>query len=239
MATVQGEEQEQASEDKVVLVESINQSEEEQAISSQLISRIGQAERITWKDDFSSYQGAQFIVLLETAAPFLASLSENDFTSLKKLIETAGSILWVTKGDDPRLDMVLGLTRTLRSEMPTLKFRVLQITADNIFDASTFAGHIWSVGKAPVGSDNEYKLHQDVLNIARIIEDQDMNAMIAGQSQTPEPKMMAIKDAHAELMLDIGVPGMLDTLRFIEDTTADKQLGADEVEMKVKATGLK
>jgi hypothetical protein len=41
------------------------------------------------------------------------------------------------------------------------------------------------------------------------------------------------------LRLSIGKPALLDTLRFVSDERLESPLGDDEVEVKVKATGLK
>lgn len=52
-------------------------------------------------------------------------------------------------------------------------------------------------------------------------------------------RLMTLADQDDTLRLTIGKPGLLDTLRFIPDTRMLLPLQDHEVEIQVKATGLK
>jgi hypothetical protein len=228
----------------VVILEPASLSAEQEAISTRLIENVSQAgqlaKRIPWSSDLSSCNGRHCIVLMELDSPFLDSLKEDDFLFLKNLVDMAGSILWVTKGDNPKMDLMLGASRTIRNEMNGLKFRILQLVDEQELDADALAKQIWDVATSH-GPDVEYKFQDGAVNIARLTEEKDTNEIIASQSRTgtAQPEMTAIGKSHAQLKLEIGVPGMLDTLFFAEDTDAAEQLGVEDVEINVKATGLK
>jgi len=120
-ATLQDGDEGKALEDKVLILEPVSLNEEQEAISRGLLDKLSadgiSAERAPWTTDLSSCRGRLCVVLMELASPFLDSLTEEEFHSFRNLVELAGSILWVTKGDDPKMDIILGLSRTIRNEM--------------------------------------------------------------------------------------------------------------------------
>ena len=241
-ATLQGGREGKVLEEKVLIIEPASLNGEQEAISKGLLDKLSangiSAERAPWTTDLSSCHGRLCIVLMELASPFLDSITEEEFHSFKKLVEVAGSILWVTKGDDPKMDIILGLSRTIRNEMNGLKFRVLQIIDDGKRETSELVRQIWGVAECD-GKDLEFVLQDGVVNIARLTEEVDMNEMIADQARKALPKLMAIGKSHSPVKLEIGVPGMLDTLYFVEDTKGAEELEIEGVEISVKATGLK
>lgn len=58
--------------------------------------------------------------------PLFEKLTERDFESTKKVLESASSILWVTQGRraaNPTTNMTVGMVRTVLLEIPTLAFQ--------------------------------------------------------------------------------------------------------------------
>jgi hypothetical protein len=212
------------------------------AVSTMLSERLSvkgvPARRVQWSPDLSSCRGRHCIVLMELESPFLTSLKEEDFLALKQLVNEVSSLLWVTRGGDPTMEMIFGLSRTLRSEVSGLNFRVLRIDDELKLEADALVKPILDVAISEV-SDNEFVFQDGVVNIARFVEEKVLNEMIADQSRKVQPEVMPMGKSPAPLKLEIGMPGMLDTLFFIEDSKAAEDLGVDEVEIRVKASGLK
>lgn len=60
--------------------------------------------------------------------PLFEKLTERDFEATKKVLESAGSVLWVTQGRraaNPTTNMTVGMVRTVLLEIPTLAFQFL------------------------------------------------------------------------------------------------------------------
>lgn len=60
--------------------------------------------------------------------PLFEKLAERDFEAAKKVLESAGSILWVTQGRraaNPVTNMTVGMVRTVLLEIPTIAFQFL------------------------------------------------------------------------------------------------------------------
>src|SRR5947207_1022071 len=103
---------------------------------------------------------------------------------------------------------------------------------------SELVKQIWDVARHG-GKDLEFVLQDGVVTIARLTEDVDINEVIADQASKALPKSMAIGKSQSPVKLEIGIPGMLDTLYFVEDTKGAEELEIDHVEISVKTTGLK
>ncbi|KAK7698706.1 putative Hybrid PKS-NRPS biosynthetic cluster [Diaporthe eres] len=76
--------------------------------------------------------------------PLFEKLAERDFESAKKVLESAGSVLWVTQGrraENPTANMTVGMVRTVLLEVPTLAFQFFDfedartLSADKIAEA--------------------------------------------------------------------------------------------------------
>lgn len=60
--------------------------------------------------------------------PLFENLAERDFEAAKKVLESAGTILWVTHGRraaNPTTNMTVGMVRTVLLEVPTVNFQFL------------------------------------------------------------------------------------------------------------------
>ncbi|KAE9379424.1 hypothetical protein N431DRAFT_553644 [Stipitochalara longipes BDJ] len=181
------------------------------------------------------------ISLLEVDSPLLASVSEADFAGLKALFAPTENLLWVTAPQndaDPHYALALGFLRTMRSEeggkhIVTLAFQS-SITGD---DAVRFVSELRQrcfAEQSPC-SEEEFIVCEDQLTIGRLERAVDLqNEQLARihPQEREEPWRPGPR-----LALDVGTPGLLDTIRFIEDTTPPK-LGADEVEIEAAAWGV-
>ena len=181
------------------------------------------------------------ISLLEVDSSLLASVSEADFAGLKALFARTENLLWVTAPQhdaDPHYALALGFLRTMRSEeggkhIVTLAFQS-SITGD---DEARFVLELRQrcfAEQSPC-SEEEFIVCEDQLTIGRLERAVDLqNEQLARihPQEREEPWQPG-----SRLALDVGTPGLLDTIRFVEDTTPPS-LGADEVEIEAAAWGV-
>ncbi|RYC59250.1 hypothetical protein CHU98_g6953 [Xylaria longipes] len=189
------------------------------------------------------------ISLLEVEQPRLASLPEADFSLLKDLIQGAPQILWVMSAPlslggnshvntNPHYSVATGLLRVIRSEYPNKRVVTLRIEQGSLSDLATRTKFVTKVLKScfldqPTSTEAEFVVQDGHLTIARALReihvDEERVSRIRPQLRTeswqPGPAVA----------LEVGTPGLLDTLQFREVPVRDIQLRADEVEIKAEA----
>jgi hypothetical protein len=179
--------------------------------------------------------GKTFISLLELEQAMLYNLSESDFHSIRKLVLNCERLLWINCGDDPSMAVIDGLARTMRSELASIKFQVLHLSG-----WETALQHGPSLAARIVTSDtadSEFQERGGLLQISRIFNSFEGNERVRDcLEDTVRTKSLTHQDG---LRLTIGKPGLLDTLTFINDDRMEVPLGETEVEVEVKATGVK
>lgn len=189
----------------------------------------------------------QCIFLIELETPFLANMSSDDYTALKLMIATAKGVLWITqgcgeKGCKPEMGLVTGLGRTLISENSDTRFVELALETES--SIRQMVGQILKVYTGDLASDHgisesEYMEKDGKLCVGRLVRDQHLNREISAKYRMQPPKMQKFeRDPSRGLELTIGSPGLLDTLRFMDDSRSGKPLAVDEVEIRVHATGM-
>ena len=197
----------------------------------------------TWKD-FSIQSadeavGKTFISLLEMETPLLDNLSEADFDKVKKLVSSCERLLWVTGGASPSMAIVDGLSRTARNENAGLKFQVLHLLSSPSVALSL--GPSLAVRLATSSTkDDEFRERDGLLQVSRFFNGLASNEAVR-YCLEDSVRVQSLKDNDTSeaLRLTIGKPGLLDSLNFIHDERFDAPLGEMEVEVDVKATGVK
>ncbi|KAK2816785.1 putative PKS/NRPS-like protein biosynthetic cluster [Arthroderma sp. PD_2] len=180
-------------------------------------------------------QDQDVLALLDGERPFCENMDARRFTELKVFISNlsgSSGILWVTRlsnigCQDPRYAQVIGLARTLRSEM-AIDFATCE--TDDV-ESQTGANAVADVlhkfhGReegAILGPDYEYAIYNGETLVNRIFPfslDQEL----------------LISDPSEEAILSITQPGRLDTLHWSSQATVTPK--EDEVEVEVYAAGL-
>lgn len=178
-------------------------------------------------------KGKVFISLLELEQPLLENLSECDFENVRTVVLNCERLLWITRGDNPAFGMVDGFARCMMSENAGMKFQILHLSqATGLQHGPALAARILD----SESSDNEYREVDGLLQVARIVKSYKQNQSIHNHLEDSTRVETLGEEA---LRLSIGKPGLLDTLRFVSDERMGPPLGDDEVEVEVKATGLK
>lgn len=182
-------------------------------------------------------------VFLELGKPFLETPGTTEFAALKEYILDSLDVHWITFCEGPGAGLVTGFARTLRNEIPNLTFRTLNCARDMVSE-TTAAGmaiisHFVSEQHHNDDSaDSEFRLRDGRLEVCRVRECVELNDEIhdiASGKVVP----VAWKDVTTDLMLGPQTIGSLDGLRFEAVGGVGVVLADDEVEIEVKATGLK
>lgn len=177
---------------------------------------------------------------MELEASFLEDLSEPDFNAVKSIILDSANLTWVTALDCPAGAVASGMARSIRNEVPGKMFRSLQVQDKSLDSPDELAFLVGQVATTTI-PDNEFREDAGVLQVCRVVEDSPMNEevtqlLVEGKENV---ETMALENVVGPQMLAIRAQGMLDTLCVEADDVAGTELGNDEVEIGVKATGLK
>ena len=187
-------------------------------------------------------KNASIVSLLELDKPVLAVFSEELLTTWKMIMVLARNIFWVTGGggkipQDPQMALINGFANTLRSEYRDRPFTTLAL--DVTYAKDTSAMHILQALSSAENGESDYVQQGDMICISRVHEAKPLNNQVWSQLRRPEPEMKhLVSEKPRALTLTIASPGLLDTLRFTDDTTYSLPLGPSEVLIKAKATGV-
>ncbi|KAG6354258.1 hypothetical protein INS49_004863 [Diaporthe citri] len=167
--------------------------------------------------------------------PLLQDLTEEGLTQFLDMIDLLpqAAVLWLTPpaqihAQDPQAAQVLGLARTIRSEL-AMSFATLELehTGKGAAGAVVQVAQKLQESKEDITEldpDMEYSWVNGVLNVSRFhwipVEES-----LSGTAKTPETKV-----------LNIGTPGLLQTLNWTGQ--ALDPLAPDEVNVKMSAVGL-
>ncbi|TVY91693.1 Reducing polyketide synthase [Lachnellula willkommii] len=176
-----------------------------------------------------------FISLLDVDEPGLRDFSKNDFENLQGLLLSGSKLLWVTRTrenkDPPSRGIIDGLSRVSRVEDPTLVFVTVDLESKAESKETNLVHHVFDAVKAKLQNvadhsfEPEYRDMGGVLHIKRIIEDRSLDSEISTRLQ-------------AQHLDTVASPGLIDSLQFVEDKCQARPLGANEVEVELRAMGL-
>ena len=196
--------------------------------------------RLKWNTNISGIKAKDCISLLELDTPFLQGLGEDDFEVVKQLILQSSSLLWITALDGPAGGIASGMARSIRNEVPGIKFRTVSVQAASLDSPNQLAPLLGNLALTST-SDDEFLEKDGILEIGRVVEDPSMNREMSRWFAKGKNKIESapLEQTDGPQKLNIRVQGMLDTMCLETDEDAIKGLGNDEVEIEVKATGLK
>lgn len=179
-------------------------------------------------------RGQDVLALIDQDGPFFDNIDTAKFAQFKNFIHRldGSGVFWVTRfcnidSPDPRYAPVVGLARTLRSEM-AIDFAVCEMgDLDSTIDSRALIRALSKFqhrrGDGLMGPDYEYAIWNGEIFSCRIFP-----------CSLDEERL--VFDASEEATLTITQQGRLDTLRWVTAVAAAP--GDDEVEIEVYATGL-
>lgn len=194
--------------------------------------------------------GKLCIVLYEAIRPFLSDPSPEEFEATKRIFTSAAGIMWVTRGakmssTNPASNLITGLTRTVRSEYGSISIVLFDLDPDQPFPSTAAADTVSDLFESHFGTnaqllddmDFEYIQRSGRIMIPRMVPNVTVNREIELANTQPVPEPQTFQQPGRPLVMEIGTPGLLDTIHFVDDDRMDDALPDDQVEIKVKATG--
>jgi NADPH:quinone reductase-like Zn-dependent oxidoreductase len=195
-------------------------------------------------------EGKTFIFLSEMDKPILDHMDETQFAALRSLLTRSRGVLWLTRGgavecERPESGLITGLLRTLRCEDNSKRYITLDLDPTrgqwteideqammNVFKQA------FNWASAENSLEFEYAERGHLIQIPRAFEDMAENDAVAAQPVDPTPEIQPFYQQGRELRLEVGTPGMLDSLVFRDDPSSSVVLPDDFVEIEPKAFGL-
>ncbi|EAW07064.1 putative polyketide synthase [Aspergillus clavatus NRRL 1] len=182
-----------------------------------------------------------YLFLLEVEKPLLTTIAEEMYTALQKITKYAKEIVWVSRSVEqaPESGLIHGLSRVLRSENYPLKFVTLALESpDPSLQAARIVRVLQNTTRNPVDTYEPEYLEQDgMLQVTRLVEAPALRRRITVKEAPQQIKVQSLAQAPP-VKLHVASPGLLDSLRFIEDNDHLLPLAPNEVEVEVKAVGI-
>ena len=183
------------------------------------------------------------ITTIELEKALLNSLTNRDMSKIKLMTANASILLWVTggalfKAQNPEQALILGLSRTLMLERPSLKMPVLDLDDITNHIEPSIANVLLVLDQTMHSSkpDFEYRQHEGQLYCSRFIPDVPLNDQFR-LSQNEEATLESL-DKAGSCQLNIVNVGRLDSIVFKQLPPPKPKLEPGTVEIRVKAVGL-
>ena len=220
-------------------------------ISKALGKAGSQCSRVSW-DGLKIDIEAVYIVLDDLRCPVLLEPSRQRFEALQKLFMNSKSLMWISAQENPSIStssfkgLVTGLARVVRRENEGVNFVTFDIRDGQSFSspqipailASVAAASFWPSNDTKTSKEYEYAYSDGKLLVPRLQTDDKFNNWVDRAVKDLEPEMELYQQRDRPIQLHVETPGLLGSLRFIDDLSASKPLLSDEIEIEAKAYGI-
>lgn len=221
-----------------VQADEVKSGAEAEGLSAQLAS-LDQARNISPGPD------TVVISLLELHDPVWLNISPELFDILQKLLTCSPRLIWVSRGGgfrspDPNHHIVDGLLRVLHSELMGATLISLALEADGCINSHRreFILQLARLIVISEGIDTEYVEDQGLLHIPRLTSANRMNITLH-EHQVGNQRRQATLGDGIPLRLNIGTPGLLNSLHFVEDNVGrSAELKPYDIEIHVMSAGV-
>ncbi|EFQ30570.1 beta-ketoacyl synthase domain-containing protein [Colletotrichum graminicola] len=225
------------------------------SLADAILSRVGGEGFPCSLDDWSSEEvsvDAIHIVLDDAADPILASPTAERFTQIVSLVTRAKNILWVgcqASGADcrnPVKGMINGLARVVRRENAGMRFVTVDVQDDILSSPETLVARLSDIINrsfaTPISTtrsdEDEYTFSNGQLLIPRVHADAKFDDWAKKSIYAQSMETGPFQQADRPLKLEVETPGLLSSLRFVDDETPSKPLGPFELELEARAYGV-
>jgi NADPH:quinone reductase-like Zn-dependent oxidoreductase len=184
------------------------------------------------------------VSLLEVEHPLLYKMDCDEFRRLHDLISNTKSLLWVNGGGgtqpSPKFRLCDGLLRVVGEEDQGSRLCILSLEKSSCVNHQ--AEQIQKVLQSRMqdserGADSEFTEIGGLLHVGRLVAASSINREVA-LKKSAQHELVRDFGAEPALSLQIGSPGLLNTLHFAENSSLQQPLGPNEIEIRVQAVGL-
>ncbi|KAF8850740.1 hypothetical protein BDZ45DRAFT_184816 [Acephala macrosclerotiorum] len=172
---------------------------------------------------------------------------EKNFTIMKHLLTTCAGVIWVT-GDpmsSPDVSISTGLIRTIRWERDLDDLNLVTLGLEfKTQQLATSAAQIAKVYEYQFLQQNnqrnaEYCSFGGIIHANRLVSADYVDEFLFSRVSKPRAQLLAFGgDPSRALKLTTAAPGLLHELQFVDCPKYETDLAADDVEVKIEATGL-
>ena len=190
-----------------------------------------------------------YVILDDKEVPFLTRATPIQFKSITNILTNAQNLLWVSIAHDdraagnPEIGITTGLVRTARAENNALKLVTLEMRQSTLSDSPDIITKIWSILYHSFLNDSQTRseelefVHTDGrLLVPRLKLNKQVDSLVRYKNIKPEPEEDLFHQSNRPLKLHVETPGLLDSLRFIDDH--QQPLGDDEIEVQAFEFGV-
>ncbi|CEL10219.1 hypothetical protein ASPCAL13343 [Aspergillus calidoustus] len=185
------------------------------------------------------------VSLLEVQDPLLYQVNCDEFRRLHDLISNTTSLLWVNGGGGlqpcPKFRLCDGLFRVVGEENQESQLCILSLEQSSCVDHQSEQIQKVLLSRMQDSdtrrADSEFTEIGGLLHVGRLVNASSINRQIA-LSKSAQHELVRDFGAEPALSLQIGSPGLLNTLHFAEDNSLQQPLGPNEIEIRVRAVGL-
>ncbi|KAI3392870.1 hypothetical protein diail_5045 [Diaporthe ilicicola] len=242
---------------KVIVVTSQAAGPLVQELSKQLAQSGSAVQLISLSDipttTLEDLAAAKCVVAVELDEPLFSRIEEAEFQAIKKIILSAHSTLWLTRGGapiecrNPEHSMMTGLARSIRGEEPGINLVTLDLDPESS-DPASFGNILHVMELQGEDHNNEYEFVErgGALHVSRIVPDERLSKLLSSAVQdekasanedgpTPQP----LRQDGRPLKMELAKTGDLDSFVLRDDDDGfSAPLGGDQVEIDVRAVGL-
>ena len=192
------------------------------------------------------------IFLADMETPISHGCTKSFWLSIQSMLSSASHVLWITCGgamdtSSPEAGLITGLARSSRTDNEALRLVVLDIdpnqhdfeqtgsTILEVLDRSFV-----SMAERAIDKDFEFVEREGRLLVPRIVEGVYLQKHLTASntSSQSEVEVQSFFQDDRVFRLEVSTPGLLDSLRFVEDTTISTPLAANELNMIPHAFGV-
>ncbi|TVY20485.1 Reducing polyketide synthase FUB1 [Lachnellula arida] len=193
--------------------------------------------------------GRVCIVMSDLLNAALTQVDEKTWALVRRICLESAGILWVTRGatsQQTQANMVTGLLRSVRSEtgqVPMVTLDLDDVTALPTAQAAAtilqlYEQTFFHTSDSPERLESEFRERDGKVLIPRLLEAVETNAVLRAITTLPEPSPMPFEQPGRPLRIEVGTPGLLDSLYFVDDDETADPLPEDCIEVEVKASGI-
>lgn len=198
----------------------------------------------------ANLMGGVCICLIDMYGSVLKELTEYQWLALKNILSSACNVLWVTQGGSmsvrsPEAGLISGIARAARSENAALRLVTIDIDpAQTSFDRTarsilSILDKVFRFCAAQTPSmDMEFVERDGRVYVPRVVEDYQLQRHLTAGTTEPETQAQPFIQRTRPLHLKVATPGLLDSLRFVEDTTALAPPAPNQLKMLPKCYGV-
>ncbi|KAL9030209.1 MAG: hypothetical protein Q9196_001643 [Gyalolechia fulgens] len=193
------------------------------------------------KDDSSDQKDLVCVVLDTYPRSMLSEPSSDTFYTIQNLLIHAPNLLWVFPDKShPDASIVRGVLRSLRLEQSTSRLVLLEAPFDACGAdamARLVKQMVWDP-KTTVHDEQEYSLVDNILHVPRLQLVQGAKEIFSAEAggSVKKEQNIWLEEKAIEMTLDnVGSP---DSLYFRQSDILDTELGADQVIVRVSASGV-